>query len=960
MPCRCGSTTHQRTSHRACPLNRANRGPGSPEPAPSPPPAPAEDGPEQRWLGWVDADDPSPPQVLPLLSRAPYTPRNIKAESLLRTFNRKVQNLAQTFLQDPTEQSWYNLLALPIVLRTKDHEAREQRLKDWPKVPITALQPRAPPPADRQEEQNPADRECARLRARTDTLVRQQRYGPSKRIAVDNSAIHCPSEQLHTKLGTLLLQGPELDAETFTPTPGFDYRQASHMTAVSTQDLDGLIAVLVQRVSKETGMGPYGWSPQLLKRVCQEQAPSGGRGPRALPPMVKALRKYTQLWLKGQAPLVQLTTLSLLLPIDKTKGAEPQKLLVRPICIESLVARIICRAALRHVKTEETLAPQQLGVKSRGGVEPVVHLLHGTLAEASADNDDDNIMLLDYRNAFNGISREAVLDGVQTFCPGLLPFARQLLQNYTISLYDGTEHRTNVGVPQGNVISPFLFSLGGRKGLEGLKARVCTGTNDWQIAYLDDVTLRTTMQKQDVLTAWAAVDAQLPHPTNLRLNADKTQALPLSQARITGINVLGTHVGPLNTTVSFLKEVADNHRERVSKLQQLSTNAHIRIFDTCLRDELTFFLRTLSPGFSEEEQVLAVLQALDEYRLAWFIERAGLTGQAVLDQGRRQATLPRRDGGAGLTPLEKVAPLASIAAATASWSLLSKRRLVPPGGCLIPDVVTDLLSNTDPEQGLPTQRAMVRTMHLQTQRELSDTLNPNQQRLLQSNLSPIMQAAWKPYGPRVPFFTDGEWQILCRSRLLTEDVPEEICPRCNAPHRTSGHRQCNYHYRTVRHDKCRDAIGRAVGGDFAVKNEPHVSEGVRELRADIRLSPRVSSVNSQTVTADLRVVDADSATSYTTFDQTARNLPPETSNEARVKAETTAILELAYKRKTQHYASHHVAGVQPWIFTTLGETHQVFTAWVTRLQPLAKHGVYAGLCQALIHSRALRATRRPY
>ena len=79
-----------------------------------------------------------------------------------------------------------------------------------------------------------------------------------------------------------------------------------------------------------------------------------------------------------------------------------------------------------------------------------------------------------------------------------------------------------------------------------------------------------------------------------------------------------------------------------------------------------------------------------------------------------------------------------------------------------------------------------------------------------------------------------------------------------------------------------------------------------------------------------------------------------------MKAETTAILELAYKRKTQHYADHHVAGVQPWIFTTLGETHQVFTAWVTRLQPLAKHGVYAGLCQALIHSRALRATRRPY
>ena len=148
--------------------------------------------------------------------------------------------------------------------------------------------------------------------------------------------------------------------------------------------------------------------------------------------------------------------------------------------------------------------------------------------------------------------------------------------------------------------------------------------------------------------------------------------------------------------------------------------------------------------------------------------------------------------------------------------------------------------------------------------------------------------------------------------------------------------RCSYHYRGVRHDKCRDAIGRAVATDFQVEKEPHVSQGIRHLRADLKLTPRVSSANSSTVTADLRIVDADCQTSYKSFVDTANALPPDTSDSARVLAQTAAILDAAYSRKVRHYTDHKVEGVQFWIFTTLGAMHEAMEQRMAHLTPVAR------------------------
>ncbi|MCH2065517.1 MAG: hypothetical protein MK194_17540, partial [Roseibacillus sp.] len=814
--------------------------------------------------------------------RAPSTPRNIRARDIVTTFDRRAQAMATLFLQTPSAQSWYNLLALPTVFRTCDRKQWVTHLEAWPKVPLDALQPRGPPTTA-----------PSATRARADALVRQQRYGAAKRIAVDNSVVHTPSEELHRKIEGLLLQDPVCDVSTFFTEehPGYhDQSFTTHMNQVGGPD--DLVASLVKKLSPEAGMGPFGWSSQLVRRACQPRSPAGGRSAPTLPPLVKAMALYMQLWLEGKAPLMTHTLLSLLLPLDKTNGENPLALRVRPICMESLLTRVICRAVLKHVNVSATLAPFQLGVNSRGGVEPIIHILHAILEKARTDPTNANLVLVDFSNAFNSVSRSAILDGVREFCPGLLPLTKQLLADATPCLYDGATYSTTRGTPQGNVLSPFLFSIGVRKALEAFKSRVAAGPEDMQVAYLDDVTIKTLLDKAGVIAAWTDVDSSLPYPTQLALNAAKTEVHPLPQATTEGIDVLGTHIGPVDTSLEFLSTVFAGHRARIQKLKELSANAHLRIYDICVRDDLTFYFRTLNPALFDDVRFVNLCKDLDTSRIAQFIERAGLTSQDVPENGRRNISLPRREGGAGLTPLSQMAPRASLAATLASWTLLKHRNLVPSPSP-IPASIAAALDDMDPDIGLPTQKQMVNAIHRETTHDMQDSLTINQRRLQESNQSPVMQAAWKPYGPFVPSLSDGEWQILCRSRLLVSDVATEVCPRCGAQHSLTGHYRCNHHYRGVRHDKCRDAICRTVAADFSVEKEPHVRQGIRQIRADLKLVPRVSYANSSTVTADLRIVDADSQSSYTTFVATANTLPQDTSDSARVTAQTEAILDQA-------------------------------------------------------------------
>ena len=97
-----------------------------------------------------------------------------------------------------------------------------------------------------------------------------------------------------------------------------------------------------------------------------------------------------------------------LIPLDKNPG-------VRPIGTAEVMRRILSRAVMITFKRnfQESAGDLQLCASKRVGCETAVHAFSSMFSE----NDSDAILLVDADNAFNRISRNAMLHNIQVACP---------------------------------------------------------------------------------------------------------------------------------------------------------------------------------------------------------------------------------------------------------------------------------------------------------------------------------------------------------------------------------------------------------------------------------------------------------------------------------------------------------------------------------------------------------------
>ena len=232
------------------------------------------------------------------------------------------------------------------------------------------------------------------------------------------------------------------------------------------------------------------------------------------------------------------------------------------------------------------------------------------------------------------------------------------------------------------MLSGLLFSIGLRTALERLKEKIVQPVEDadetlyqqWLIAYLDDTTVRTSKSRSEIIAAWQEVEATLSTPTGLRLHETKTTVVPAQEALcVNGLNILGSHVGPLSTTTAHIEKVLQRHLERIASFKDCSANARIRIFDVCLQHEVMLHLRTLDPAVVSTPDLQFLCQRTDTERYRWYLQVACITSADVTDSGRLNIQLPRRFGGGGLPLVDDVASIASHASATTAWGLLAHR-----------------------------------------------------------------------------------------------------------------------------------------------------------------------------------------------------------------------------------------------------------------------------------------------
>ena len=83
--------------------------------------------------------------------------------------------------------------------------------------------------------------------------------------------------------------------------------------------------------------------------------------------------------------------------------------------------RLVAKNAVSKVVNDATnlLAPRQLGYGISGGVEAAVHATRRYLNQLQTDK---ALIKLDFRNAFNSVRRDKMLEAVQDLIPSIYPF----------------------------------------------------------------------------------------------------------------------------------------------------------------------------------------------------------------------------------------------------------------------------------------------------------------------------------------------------------------------------------------------------------------------------------------------------------------------------------------------------------------------------------------------------------
>ena len=204
---------------------------------------------------------------------------------------------------------------------------------------------------------------------------------------------------------------------------------------------------------------------------------------------------------------MKLLTTARLVAVAKPNGG------VRPIAVgetlRRLAAKCVHEATLSAVSSY--LLPTQVGVKVPNAAELVAHKVKAWRQE---NRQDEIIVQVDLRNAFNSIDRNVLLREVRERVPALYPYAHACYSTPAFLFGNGFEVQSSCGVQQGDVCGPALFAIAIQKTILEL-----TELNlSFQYWYLDDGIL--CGPASDVARAMAHLEAEFS-PAGLLINRQK-------------------------------------------------------------------------------------------------------------------------------------------------------------------------------------------------------------------------------------------------------------------------------------------------------------------------------------------------------------------------------------------------------------------------------------------------------
>ena len=264
------------------------------------------------------------------------------------------------------------------------------------------------------------------------------------------------------------------------------------------------------------------------------------------------------------------------------------------------------------------------------------------------NNEKAGLLQIDFKNAFNSITRNSVLDAARKFIPSLAPFASFCYSQHSKLFFNATHIQSESRVQQGDPLGPLLLSSGFWPIIKELDDKLPNlMQNSW---YLDDGIIAGT---EEELCESLEILATHGNKCGLELRRDKCELWSTScfnavDSRIkrnsqSGMEILGSAI----ETPTF---VASCLEKRVKKLEKVLDNlgyiedpqCALGILRSCLgAPKLVYSLRCNTP--STESNM--ILEKFDHLQRTTF---ENILGSVISDNSWEQACLPISKTGAGV------------------------------------------------------------------------------------------------------------------------------------------------------------------------------------------------------------------------------------------------------------------------------------------------------------------------
>jgi hypothetical protein len=359
---------------------------------------------------------------------------------------------------------------------------------------------------------------------------------------------------------------------------------------------------------------------------------------------------------------------------------------VRPVAVGISLQRLISKICLISLPATVVTSLKdlgQMGVNVRGGTEAIIHSVRELLThriklpQEIKNYDPIALMKLDFTNAFNLISRQVILEELQSQIPSFVPWFNALYGKPSVLISRGDRSLLSaVGVKQGDPLGPLLFSLGLSPLLRSIKSRF--SSMEFKGFYLDDGTF---VGPVDSLLHIISL-IQESGPTNgLLLNLSKSEVgtlqfngdldvdlscFPSEMVRCSseGVLLLGSAVG----TSAFVSAHAHNYVQKIAP----SVTALLLLEDPQMEyhlikncggiSRLNHVMRT-----SPSEDIHSALVVYDTFILQMFEAMLkdssgtfsfGDEGEKVI--ARLLITMPIKDGGFGFFKASQISSAAYL------------------------------------------------------------------------------------------------------------------------------------------------------------------------------------------------------------------------------------------------------------------------------------------------------------